>query len=357
MRILSCTIYDTYASHHDNPTTTSAVTTGTYSYGIMNHNNNDNDKTTAATSMSTLTCQLLLDCLLPSPNDDEPLTYLEQFEVLEDLQHFLFTTDVPDDNFIIKSTNLEKLHISHQKAITDALIVIHEKSSLAVARNGNSKTSNTDDAKRLTDLCRSMITKIAITTERIPIHKNMDIHPWYTMVEEPVRKLSQHLFDQADIRINIAYIACVTASGGYKTLTLCLECGLTKLLNFNPKKGTVTYNSDETLITTIYGIGAFFASCRSALNVALRDGIHWYPHPLVPYCNEALQLTLDYSLDDEPHQVNDTAQLQVQIAAIRALESILMVSPITSLTPERINEVVTCLSKLSSNVIDRKSVV
>lgn len=126
------------------------------------------------------------------------------------IQQFLFTTDIPDDNFVIKSTNLEKLHISHQKAITDALIVIHEKSALPVARKSYNVTYNTDDAKRLTDLCRSMITKIAITTERMPIHKNVDIHPWITMVEEAVQKLSQHLFDQADIRITIAYIACVT---------------------------------------------------------------------------------------------------------------------------------------------------
>ena len=106
----------------------------------------------------------------------------------------------------------------------------------------------------------------------------------------------------------------------------------------------MSYNNDKTLITTIYGIGAYFASCSSALNVALRDGIHWYPYPLVPYCNEALQLILDYLLDDEPNSWMIQRQLQVQIAAIRALESILMVSPITSLTPERINEVpvVTC---------------
>lgn len=120
-----------------------------------------------------------------------------------------------------------------------------------------------------------------------------------------------------------------------------------KLLNYSTK-GRMMYNSDETLITSIYGIGAFFASCRAALDLALRDGINWYPHPLLPYCNESLQLILKYLVTDEDG-ASDVTQ-QVQVAAIRALESILMVAPTTLLEPERIKEIVTCLSTLSANI-------
>ena len=346
MRIVSCTIYDTH-QESDSHIGMKTIVDSVYRYGRSDDDDTD-------TSMSQLTCQLLLDCLLPSPNDEEPLTYMEQVEILEDLEQFLFTAHSRKarNGNDVSLSNLEMLQVTHQKEVAEALMIVHEKSSLAVSRNSNSSNNNkadTNDAKRLTDLCRSMITKIAVATERVPFHKHIDRHPWCTMVEEPVRKLSQHLYDQADTRIAIAYMACVTASGGYKTLNLCLECGLTKLLNYSGKTTSMTYNSKETLVTTIYGIGAFFASCRAALNIALRDGIHWYPHPLLPYCNEALQLILKYVSNDDEADDHDSKQL-VPVAAIRALESILMVTPTSSLAPEQIEELVTRLSTLSTNI-------
>ena len=346
MRILSCTMYDRCRSQE--------TTTGIATY-VGNFARHDNDDT----SMSSLTCQLLLDCLLPSPND-EPLTYLEQSEILEDFEQFLFTkaqtTNARGDNFGT-AINLETLSVTHQKATANALIVIHEKSSLDVSRNSNGSNSSTKpivkDAKRLADSCRSLITKIAIVTERIPFHNHTDmIHPWYTMVEEPVQQLSRRMLDdRADMRITIAYIACVTASGGYKTLNLCLECGLTPLFE-NEKVATnkaVMYHNDERLISTIYGIGAFFASSRVALNTALRDGIHWYPHPLSRYSADALKLILSYLIIDPGECDATESTQQVQVAAIRALESILLVSPTSALGSEDIDELVTGLSSLSSS--------
>jgi hypothetical protein len=91
LRVLSCTLYDTepYEGSDEN--------------------------------MSSLTCCLILDCLVPS-SDDEPITYTEQVEILEDLHSFLFDSYGSGSTITI----LENLDIKQLQHVAEALQKIHE---------------------------------------------------------------------------------------------------------------------------------------------------------------------------------------------------------------------------------------
>jgi Dos2-interacting transcription regulator of RNA-Pol-II len=293
LKVLSCTFYD--------------------------HDRHDDD------SMATLSCGLILETLIPPPEDGPP-TPKEQFEALEDLQTFLFATQ----GGINTETNCDKLDIDDIKLISDALLVVHETSSLAVSRG-----DDVVHAKALADLCRTMVAQVAVATERRP-NKNA----WQVFVEGPVRQLAVRLDSSASGRVAIAYMACLASSGGAKTLRVCLDAGLVPLL-----KRLEDAASEDDGTTAVYGIGAFFSSCRAATDRSSHDGIHLHPHPLQPYSTVAFDRMFEILRPTE--KGNKATAPAIQIAAVRALESILLASPAELFVDGRIDRIVSALRWIS----------
>jgi hypothetical protein len=122
-------------------------------------------------------------------------------------------------------------------------------------------------AKELADLCRTIVAQIALDLEQ-----SSDKKLWETFVAEPLRILSSRILTSpSESRTAIAYVACLCASGGPKTLRCSLESALVPLFD------TVSSDMKDAgdIATAAYGIGAFFSSCR----VALEDQAGWYCHP------------------------------------------------------------------------------
>ena len=115
LRILSCTRYDDPAQPND--------------------------------VMATLSCGIILESLVPPP-EDGPATESEQMEALEDLQTFLFAKHDDDDR-----TNCDVLDATELTKISNALLVVHETTSLAVSRGvvqrGRRTTCRTGCATRV----------------------------------------------------------------------------------------------------------------------------------------------------------------------------------------------------------------
>lgn len=297
LRVLSCTFYD---HDHDN-------------------------------CMASLSCGILLESLVPPP-EDGPLTFKEQIEALEDLQTFLFATQGID-----KETNCDKANAEEIKHIADACLTVHEASCLTVSRRGDDAVT----AKTLADLCRVVVARVAVATER---RSSKDA--WQVFVELPVRKLSARLeYSSMSDRVAIAYMACLASSGGAKTLRVCLETGLVSLLKCLESGST----EDEEAATAVYGIGAFFSSCRAAVENAARDGIQLHPHPLQPYITVALDRIYEIL---KPGIVMAPS---LRVAAVRALESILLASPADLFAEDRIDRIVVVLRCISLQLLDRGS--
>lgn len=104
-----------------------------------------------------------------------------------------------------------------------------------------------------------------------------------------------------------------------KTLRRALEAGLAPLLESK---------SFVDMATAVYGVGAFFSACDTSIHIAESRGIFLYPHPIKSYRSQAIrkldQLVV-HSKDEKDERHNSSASLQ--IAAVRALESVLLASP------------------------------
>ena len=280
-------------------------------------------------NMANLSIPLILEALVPPPEDD-PASLIEQFEALEDLQTFSFTK-------YNQVWNLARLQISKIHQLSEALLVVHQTASLAIPSQGEQQKHNVnDDAKKLTDLCRNVVAQIAVSMEQ-----SSSTEAWDEFVQQPVRKLSARLNDDSSSSnsVAIAYMACLASSGGPKTLRFTLQAGLGQLLKSDD-------GSTVTDSTAVYGIGAFFSSCRIAMERITSssggNGIHIHPHPLQEYSAKAV---------DKICQLFETAttdQQIIRVAAVRAMESILLASPADQFEKRQIEQISHFLLSIST---------
>lgn len=294
LRVLSCTYYD------------------------QNRHDEDN--------MLSLSCGLILESLVPPP-DDGPPTFKEQFEALEDLRVFLLTK-----HGVTAETNCDKLDVGEIKSVSDAFMMVHESSSLAVSRGEDAV-----QAKALADLCRSVVAEVAMATERMRNRKG-----WQAFVKNPVMQLATRLDSTSSGRVAVAYMACLASSGGAKTLRICLDRGLVPLL-----KRLDDDASDDDAANAAYGIGAFFSSCRTAVERAGREGVHLHPHPLLPHSNNAVGRIYRILAPETLEAKRPSAQ----VAAVRALESILLASPKDVFADEQLDQIVKVFHLLSRRLL------
>ena len=254
-------------------------------------------------TMVNLSTGLFLELLLPMDPDDRPTVHDRQ-EAIQCLMELFFTND--------QERKCDFLDIPTVRSLSQALIAVHNESSLAVGQGGESGAQN----KRLADSCRTLVSKLAFQLE-LSNTKGL----WDTFVVEPLQKsVSRLRSSPASSRTAIAYVACLAASGGSKTLRFCLKSCLDPLIDVVEK----SLNDYENSAAAAYGIGAFFSSCRVAMERAEREGVVLHPHPLKPYSARAFQVLS--KAFEKLNEQEEAASIIVTVGVARSLESILLAS-------------------------------
>ena len=278
-------------------------------------------------TMLRLTLGIVLERIVP-PEEDDPTTTFDKLEALKDLSEILFSTG---SNM---TSNCDKLDAATHYELAKVFMVVHDAASMTFGQGGGKDMQ----AKELADLCRTIVAQIALDLEQAS-----DKKLWETFVAEPLRILSSRILTSpSESRTAIAYVACLCASGGPKTLRCSLESALVPLFD------TVSSDMKDAgdIATAAYGIGAFFSSCRVALRKAKQAGIAIHPHPLASYCGSAIDklselLTADVNGDRSIH-----------IAVVRAMESVLVVSPAEHLTSDQVQKATRFVESILATVVE-----
>lgn len=274
--------------------------------------------------MMTLSVDLFLETLLPAPEDDNPGP-LDKLEALECLSSLLF----PEPG----SRTIDQMETRIVTSLSQALKATHDEASLGVAQGGQMGSEN----KNLADYCRTFVSKVAFALEQSP---NIDL--WKIFVNQTLQRLSPKLKSSpSTFKTSIAYIACLTSSGGPRTLRACLAMGLQPLIDFLEER----MGNDENTSAAAYGIGAFCSSCRVAMERATEQGVVLHPHPLETY-SEKIASVLLVALD------RDDLSTSIRVGATRGLECLLVAGGAGQLSDETIGRICAFLDKLSSEVLD-----
>jgi hypothetical protein len=218
-----------------------------------------------------------------------------------------------------------------------ALKATHDESCFGISQGGDKGDQN----KLLADTCRTFVSKVAFQLE-IAANKAL----WEAFVSETLQKQATKLkISPNQAKTSIAYIACLTASGGPRTLRSCLVMGLEPLMGHLGEN----LEDSEDAAAAAHGIGAFFSSCRVAMDRAKKEGVVLHPHPLDPYAEKACQILMD-AFDSEDGKLN----LSIKIGAVRALESLLLASSQEQLQTAMIERICSFIETLLDSVTTEK---
>jgi len=262
-------------------------------------------------SMLNLSLAIVIERLVPLPGD-EPTNMTEKYEALRDLSTLLMLPDSPRAAAKSRVDALDPLFV---RQLSDTFLIVHrEAATEAVTKAGPDKLQ----AKATADLCRSIVSKVALECEQCAAVANGIL--WQCFVREPMQALSSALVNSPfQGRVSIAYMACLTSCGGPKTLLCGLERGLAPLLEKCSFKSPQADIDDMT--TSTYGVGAFFSACRTSLSRPEKIGVTLFPHPLQNYSARAVRI-LNTIISNSTEQ-----SISLRIAAVRSMESVLMASP------------------------------
>lgn len=282
-------------------------------------------------TMLQLTLGIVLERLVP-PEEDGPSTTTDKLEAIQDIDSVLFTGEL---------SSCAKMDTMTVHQLSNVFLVIHDEASMAFAKGG----AEEKQAKEVADLCRIVVAKIALdleqTSERVL---------WQTFVLEPLQAMASRLASSpSQSRTAIAYVACLCACGGPKTLRCSLEAALVPLFD------TVSSDTqdDADVVTAAYGIGAFFSSSRLAVAKAKENGVVIHPHPLEKYCGPAVD-KLSALVGEQPGTRNVSPR--VEAAAIRAMESVLLVSPAEHFTSDHIEKASRVVKAIVAHVTEDSAV-
>ena len=277
-------------------------------------------------SMLGLTTGLLLEPLLPMHSEDAP-SALEKLDALECLSILLFPRE--------GNSLCELLDVALVRNLSVALKSTHDQSSLAISQGGDKGDQN----KLLADTCRTFVSKVAFQLEKAP-NKAL----WDVLVSETLQmQVTKLKLSPEHARTSIAYIACLTASGGPRTLRSCLAMGLEPLLEFLSEN----LEDNEDTAAAAHGVGAFFSSCRVAMDRARRERVVLYPHPLAPYADKACTILMDAFKNSEEGKLS----LSIRIGVVRALESLLLASLQGQIQEPMLQKLCSFIEKLLGDVI------
>eukprot|EP00980_Cylindrotheca_fusiformis_P004458 scaffold953_cov141-Cylindrotheca_fusiformis.AAC.2 len=255
-----------------------------------------NAQTHSRHTMLGLSSGLFIEQLVPMEGE-EPSSTLDKLEAVECLSDLLF----PRDNESVCSM----LDIPTLRNLWAAIKMTHDESSIGISLGGIQGENN----KLLADQCRTLVSKLAFQLETAS-NKSL----WEAFISEPILKQSQKVKQSpANTKLTIAYMACLTASGGPRTLRFCLGVGLDLLLDYLAENLSDT----EDVTAAAHGIGAFFSSCQVALDRGKREGVVLHPHPLEPYAAKACQILLDAF-------EHESLSMSTKIGATRALQFLVL---------------------------------
>lgn len=248
---------------------------------------------------------LFLDQLLPGQADEENISTLEKLECMECISSLLFPEDQKETNECVNLT------IDEARNLSTALIATHDEASVNVSHGGGDIS---DQNKVLAETCRNFASRVARELEKF----NKNEHAlWKTFVSESLDKEGKKLkLTPAYAKTSIAYEASLAASGGPRTLRICLTKGLGPLIEF--LAGGLG-DADNTL-AAIHGIAAFFSSSQVALSKLKKEGVAITPHPLEAYAMKACNLMLN--IIETEDQSSDS--LSHKSAALSCLECLFL---------------------------------
>lgn len=267
-------------------------------------------------SMRSFALGIIVEALLP-PEEDGPQTIKEKLEALEDLRLFLFANE---------KSKIPNLSVREAKQLSDTLVIVHNEASNGVA----SKSATNEEGKsfkKLADLCRLIVSRISLETE-----ENDNSALWDAFVMIPISTMSSSLqLSISQARVNIAYLANLCSCGGIATLRIGLEAGLAPILKNSFDDNSLSDGDDDALCTAVWAVGAFFASARVTMEKLQLNGVYASPHPLLGFSGPALQAMFRILLDEH-------RDIQIRVAAIRALEAIVTVTPPSQVSPSLLTE-------------------
>jgi hypothetical protein len=282
-----------------------------------------------------LSLGIVLERIVP-PAEDGPANCADQLLGIKDLSVLLFGSSPSVTSSFSRLELLDSVALMH---LSDTMLTIHDEASMAVVKGG----AEEGVAKDLAVETRKMISQIGLACERA--NSNF---AWDTFVAQPLQSLSSKMVSEpSSSRTAIAYMACLCSCGGPKTLRRSLETGLSPLLE--NLLGGLQDDRDEA--TAIYGVGAFFSSCFVGLESAKKDGVLVHPHPLQPYSTNAVDklcCILGNGRSDDSNGVRPTS---ICVAAIRALDSVLVAAPAELLGKEAVQKLALVITAVASELI------
>jgi hypothetical protein len=278
----------------------------------------DNARIHGRYTMLNLSTGLFIEQLLPLEGEENP-AMVDKFEAIQCLSNLLFPMD--------GSRLCEHLDIPTLRNLWTAIKMTHDESSLGISKTGEEGDINKVSA----DQCRDLVSKLAFQLET---SSNKAL--WDAFVSEPLQKQTKKIkLSPSNSKLSIAYIACLAASGGPRTLRFCLGVGLETLLEYLREH----LEDTEDAAVAAHGIGAFFSSFQVAMERARKEGVVLHPHPLESYAARACQILLD-AFDKE------SLSLYIKIGATRALEFLLLTAHEENLEKNQLSRICSFVMKM-----------
>jgi hypothetical protein len=294
-------------------------------------------------TMLNLTTGILLEQLIPPDNDDgtSPNSVDDKLETVSDLTALLFRDE---------STSLcDQMREYTMKELSTALLTTHTEAASGASAGGE----NGQKSKALADACRNLVSKVAFALE-----VSSQTALWDIFVRDTVRVWSPLLSSSPQSvqgRSSVAYLACLSASGGPRTLNLVLQSCVPPLIDIV----TIEKDDEEKVAAAAYGIGAFFSSFQVAFSRGAKDELALHPHPLEPFGADAFRALYNLLGDRTDVTKGDASivnfkegQLTLRIAAIRAIDTVLTATPESSIGESDIDKACSLFDTLVTLVED-----
>lgn len=274
---------------------------------------------------------LFLEQLLPGQSEEENPSTLEKLEGLECISNLIFPTAKEKGSKQIEGgmwtgSECKNLTFEEIRNLSTVLITIHDEASVGVTNGGGDLH---DQNKLLAENCRSLASRIARELEKRCNEGTQGL--WERFVSEPLDKEMRKLkLTPAYAKTSIAYEASLAASGGPRTLRVCLAKGLGPLLEY--LRGHLDDSSDNTL-AAIHGIAAFFSSSQVTLSKSRAEGVELSPHPLEMYAKDTCNLLFKIVESEGPSH-----SILLKAAASSCLECLFLSSVERDLESEELIE-------------------
>jgi hypothetical protein len=290
----------------------------------------DSDRINEA-NMTILATGLFLERLSPpkpydpfgddneSVDESEISTVIDRLEALEDLSCLLQLEQKSEASIALK-----KLNTTITKEMSNVLYRCHDDAATNVASAKSEEEKG--DWRKLADDCRSFITKVANRWENLMNQSPNDDNLkscWEIFVKDRIVDLVGLISSSPQSlkgRMGVGYLAAFAAAGTEKTLRLCIDGCMPRLLALMSEN---IQSSDETrdyekTSTVIYSASVLFSSSQISVESMSKLGINIHPHPMQLYAEDIVEILCQTIDNIENENLNP-----IEIASIKALESIL----------------------------------